>query len=166
MEVILKLIIDASSTQLYMLGWRVSPANFVDEVGLIHESTYNMDVFVATTSCFLQGSGLYIAVIVEVILKLLLDASSTQQYMFAWRVYLANFVGEKSLKRVPSTTHLVQVLLVASVYSSVSGLAILKLVIMLLSTFRWVYALIGLALKAFPHLVQCSLILLSSISYF
>ena len=98
-EVILKLIIDASSTQLYMLGWRVSPANFVDEVGLIHESTYNMDVFVATTSCFLQGSGLYIAVIVEVILKLLLDASSTQQYMFAWRVYLANFVGEKMSRK-------------------------------------------------------------------
>ena len=55
---ILKLIIDASSTQLYMLGWRVSPANFVEEVGLIHESTYNMDAFVATTSCFLQRSGL------------------------------------------------------------------------------------------------------------
>ena len=78
-EVILKLIIDASSTQLYMLGWRVSPANFVEEVGLIHESTYNMDTFVATASCcFLQRSGLYIAVIVEVILKLIIDASSTQ----------------------------------------------------------------------------------------
>ena len=78
MEVILKFIIDASSTQLYMLGWRNSPANFVEEVGLIHESTYNMDAFVATTSCFLQRSGLYIAVIVEVILKLIIDASSTQ----------------------------------------------------------------------------------------
>ena len=42
MEVILKFIVDASSTQLYMLGWRNSPANFVEEVGLIHESTYNM----------------------------------------------------------------------------------------------------------------------------
>ena len=35
--------------------------------------------FVATASCcFLQRSGLYIAVIVEVILKLIMDASSTQ----------------------------------------------------------------------------------------
>ena len=58
MEVILKFIIDASSTQLYMLGWRVSPANFVEEVGLIHESTYNMDAFVVNISCFLQRSGL------------------------------------------------------------------------------------------------------------
>ena len=78
LEVILKLIMDASSTQLYMFGWRVSPANFVEEVGLIHESTYNMDAFIATTSFFLQRSGLYIAVIVEVILKLIIDASSTQ----------------------------------------------------------------------------------------
>ena len=41
MEVILKFIIDASSTLLYMLGWRNSPANFVEEVGLIHKSTFN-----------------------------------------------------------------------------------------------------------------------------
>ena len=77
-EAILKLIIDPSSTQLYMLCWRVSPANFVEEVGLIHESTYSMDAFIATTSCFLHRSGLYIAVIVEVFLKLIIDVSSTQ----------------------------------------------------------------------------------------
>ena len=79
MEEFFLFIVDASSTQLYMLGWRNSPANFVEEVGLIHESTYNMDAFVATASCcFLQRSGLYIAVIVEVILRLIIDASSTQ----------------------------------------------------------------------------------------
>ena len=57
---------------------RVSPANFVEEVGLMHKSTYNMDAFVASASCFLQRSGPYIALIVEVILKLIIDASSTQ----------------------------------------------------------------------------------------
>ena len=77
-EVILKLIIYASSTQLYMLGWKVSPANFVEEVGLMHKSTYSMDTFVAPASCFLQRSGLYFAVILEVILKLIIDATSTQ----------------------------------------------------------------------------------------
>ena len=98
MEVILKFIIDASSTQLYMLGWRNSPAYFVEEVGLIHESTYNMDAFVATASCcFLQRSGRYIAVIVEVILKLTIDASSTQIYMLGWRNSPANFVEEVGL---------------------------------------------------------------------
>ena len=49
-----------------MLGRRVSPANFVEEVGLMQA------VF------FLQKIGLYIAVIVELILKLIIDASSTQ----------------------------------------------------------------------------------------
>ena len=82
MEVILKLIIDASSTQLYMLymlGWRNSPANFVEEVGLIYESINNMDAFVAAASCcFLKRSGLYTAVIVEVIVKFIIDASNTQ----------------------------------------------------------------------------------------
>ena len=38
---------------------RVSPANFVEEVGLMHKSNYNMDTFVAPASCFLQRSGLY-----------------------------------------------------------------------------------------------------------
>ena len=41
-EVILKLIMDASSTQLYMLGWRAYPANFVEESGLMHTWTHSL----------------------------------------------------------------------------------------------------------------------------
>ena len=72
----------------------------MEEVGLIHESTYNMDAFVATASCCFLQSGLYIAVIVEVILKLIIDASSTQLYMLymlGWRNSPANFVEEVGL---------------------------------------------------------------------
>ena len=54
---------------------RVYSANFVEEVGLMRKSNY---AFVISASCFLQRSGPYIALIVEVILKLIIDASSTQ----------------------------------------------------------------------------------------
>ena len=73
---IFKLIMDASSTQLYVLGWRVSPSKFVDESGL--GSHAYMDAFIAPASCFLLRSELYIAVIVGDNLKLIIDASNTQ----------------------------------------------------------------------------------------
>ena len=41
-EVILKFIIDASSTQLYMLSWRVSPANFVEQSNLMYTWTHSL----------------------------------------------------------------------------------------------------------------------------
>ena len=73
--VIFKLIMDASSTQLYVLGWRVSPSKFVDESGL--GSHAYMGAFIAPAPAPAR-SELYIAVIVGDNLKLIIDASSTQ----------------------------------------------------------------------------------------
>ena len=68
-----------------------------------------MDAFIAPASCFLLRSGLYIAVIVGDILKLIIDASSTQLYMLGWRVSPTNFVEESGLMHTWTHSLLLQV---------------------------------------------------------